>query len=354
MKSFIITLLCLLSISLQAQDKSQRIQEIRQRYADAKSAVAHNGKGGNPAKDMQISINAQLSIEHDIWNEEELFFYFDEHRLINSDGSFQSCERPYFIIHKVFVHGHEIYAEYLIDPKSNMLMFSYSKSITDSGMSIEHRAYFDRQGQCIQTRHDNEIDDVTGTGEELKQTVGNYLRIFRAAIGEEIASVNIANGATSQLSKPAQMQHIRTQYAAAKDKIAKNTSTFYPYDVTITIHNQEEGDCPPTTDVIHLYGEKKNQDALSDIHCYFASTNRVLMGFTNYNEYLYDPQSTLPIFAYTRSAEEGNQYEWRFYYDSQGQCIESKTDMEDGNDAVVAHQSAQAYRFLFRLIWSLT
>ena len=38
------------------------------------------------------------------------------------------------------------------------------------------------------------------------------------------------------------------------------------------------------------------------------------------------------MFSYTRGREEGEQHEWRYYYDENGQCIETKSDSEDAYD----------------------
>ncbi len=57
-RTILFTMICLLGLSnAQAQDKSERIKEIRKMYAEAKELIANNGKDGHPAKDMEISYN---------------------------------------------------------------------------------------------------------------------------------------------------------------------------------------------------------------------------------------------------------------------------------------------------------
>jgi hypothetical protein len=62
--------------------------------------------------------------------------------------------------------------------------------------------------------------------------------------------------------------------------------------------------------------------------------HRTYMGFDCYVEYLFNPQNHDLIFSYTSSKEEDNHWEWRYYLDENGHCIEQKTtaDMDDAMD----------------------
>ena len=68
------------------------------------------------------------------------------------------------------------------------------------------------------------------------------------------------------------------------------------------------------------------------------------MGSDIYSEYLFAPHSHHLIFSYTNAKEEGEQNEWRYYFDENGQCIEVKTDSAD-QDAGKTDQ-AQVARYL--------
>ena len=126
------TMIFLLGLSsAQAQNKSERIKEIRKMYAEAKAQIANNGKDGNPAKDMKIAFNEIVSIEHDIYNEGSLDIYFDEQRKVNvSDGSFNAYEQPYFISYYNTIHGHECFREQMFDRKTGVLAFAFVRWIT--------------------------------------------------------------------------------------------------------------------------------------------------------------------------------------------------------------------------------
>ena len=52
------------------------------------------------------------------------------------------------------------------------------------------------------------------------------------------------------------------------------------------------------------------------------------MYFDNYSEYLFDPNSHELIFSYSRSSEEGETREWRYYFDENRKCIEAKSNAE--------------------------
>ena len=351
-RTILFTLICLLGLSsAQAQNKNERVKEIRKMYAEAKELIANNGKGGNPAKDMEISFNEIVSIEHDIYNEGTLDFYFNEQREVNTnDGSFYAYEQPYFITYYNSVHGHECFREQMFDHKTGVLIFAFVKWVTDAGMTIEHRYYYDAAGKLVETKNSTDSDDW-GTGESEQKLAAQYLQIFKLAMvsGEKAPT---AKPQGTMRSKADQMKHIRTQYALAKDKSGKKVETFYPYNATITIHNQEEGDCPPVTDIICLFGEKSNDDAASDTKCFLATTHRTLMGFDNYQEFLFDSKIHQLIFSYDRAMEEGETLEWRYYFDEVGKCIETKTNTESNGDGDADKNKAHAIQLLFQLLQS--
>lgn len=362
-KTFILTFMCMLSLSLQAQNKTDRIKEIRQLYADAKNNIAQNGKDGNIAKDMLIKMNSVLSIEHDIYEEATLHVFFDEQRKVNvEDGSFNVYEQPYFMICQEFCHGHEAYRELMFDAKTGALTFAFIRSVTDAGMVFETRLYYDAKGKLIEGKsktadanglhvEDETLSESDGADwdKSIKESANCFMKIFKTAIGENKVSKTNKNTAP-HLSKAEQIKRIRANYTVAQDKSSKKVFTFYPCDITITIHNQEEGDCPPVTDVISMFGEKANNDAGTPTLCFFATSHRSLMGFDNYTEFLFDPASYNLIFSYQRSAEQGEQQEWRYYFDEQGNCIDSKVNALEDDKGKECLSLSKTYQALFEMI----
>lgn len=74
------------------------------------------------------------------------------------------------------------------------------------------------------------------------------------------------------------------------------------------------------------------------------------MGPDHYNEYLLAPQSQDLLFSYTSAKEEGEKFEWRYYYDENGKCIEVKTDADGGDDGVGDKAAVQRYLKLFNML----
>ena len=75
------------------------------------------------------------------------------------------------------------------------------------------------------------------------------------------------------------------------------------------------------------------------------------MLFNAYNEYLFEPKTQDLIFSYTRAAEEGEVYEWRYYFDENGDCIETKTNSPDNADESISDKRhAKYYQSLYQEI----
>ena len=87
-----------------------------------------------------------------------------------------------------------------------------------------------------------------------------------------------------------------------------------------------------------------------DKACYFITEHASSMLFDNYSEYLFDPQGENLIFSYTRAREEGNEYEWRYYFDENGKCIETKTNSEDTDDGALDKRSAREFQAIFNTL----
>ena len=56
------------------------------------------------------------------------------------------------------------------------------------------------------------------------------------------------------------------------------------------------------------------------------------MQLNGYDEYLIDPKVKNLVFSYSRGEEEGQVYEWRYYFDENGNCIETKVKNTDETD----------------------
>ena len=57
------------------------------------------------------------------------------------------------------------------------------------------------------------------------------------------------------------------------------------------------------------------------------------MSFDDYSEYLFEPKRPELIFGYDCAREEGEKYEYRYYFDENQRCIERKEAMtEEGYD----------------------
>ena len=142
--------------------------------------------------------------------------------------------------------------------------------------------------------------------------------------------LSIVGQAQAQNAKAERIKQIRQAYAKAKEKIALNEKSEAPRQLKIVHHDELENDGRPIKTEYNFYFDSNE----GDNHCYFISMHRTYMGFDCYVEYLFSPQSHDLIFSYTSSKEEGNHWEWRYYLDENGQCIEQKTtaDMDDAMD----------------------
>ena len=113
-----------------------------------------------------------------------------------------------------------------------------------------------------------------------------------------------------------------------------------PNDLHITIHDLGD-DQPPRTKDINMY---------FDTACYFISEHSSSMSMDGYSEYLFDPQGESLIFSYTRGREEGYEYEWRYYYDENGKCIETKSNSEETDDGIYDKRAAKDFQAIFNTL----
>jgi YD repeat-containing protein len=340
-----VLLLCVVA-SAQAS-KQEQIKKIRQTYAEAKAQIAQNGKNGMAPLDLTITVNDGTQVDEDfIINEQRtLTFYFNKHR-VNSELDYPDASHCYFIIEKWEANGHSSYREILFDPNEGTLLFSFTKSETHAGYVTETRYYYDGQGNVIEQKRKAGGDEVKPGSVLWEENGGDQalaadlLDIFDWVMnpGHEVGEGSFPIEKT--VPKAERLKAIRSAYTAAKDKVAKNDKADIQRDVQIVIRDQSWG--PPETRTVNYYYDifedyPEPDGASIDKFCYLISErlHHNGMGPDIYNEYLLTPQGHHLLFSYTNAKEEGEQTEWRYYFDENGKCIETKTnsDTQDGGKA---------------------
>ena len=139
------------------------------------------------------------------------------------------------------------------------------------------------------------------------------------------------------------MKHIRSIYAQAKEKVAANAKREMPDELLITTHDMGDN-MPPRTSESKLYFDN---DGL-----YFISRHVSSMQYDGYDELLFEPKSDDLIFSYSRGEEEGEVYEWRYYYDENGKCIETKSNSEETDEGFYDKRAAKDLQAIFRVLTS--
>lgn len=329
MKKTLVLLICLVgAINMQAQDKAARIKEIRQAYAEAKKDIANNGKKGHPRMDMTISVNDGTVVSEDfnINEESERHYYFKRIRTQEDTDLFEP--RCYFLTESWSANGHTSYREMLFDPYSHHLMFSYMKAETHAGFVVESRYYYDNMGNLIDDKHkvgnhETTADEHSWSTSGGDQTMAmafivlfNDLMKHSEAKSEEYRQTQVAN-------KAEQMKHIRSLYAQAKQKVAKDAKSSTPFNVQIEIHDQADPGMPPQKDVLKCWYERI--EGIEDAKCYFMSSTCTLGDHHVYSEYLFEPEDARLLFCFSQQEQnDGPALEWRYYFDNKGHCIEAK------------------------------
>ena len=349
------------SIALAQTSKEERIKYIRKCYAEAKKKVDANGKNGKSPKDMQIIFNRLEDEEIPLYDTWSLNFYFDE-KIVDGLATKQP---PYLIVENWGNHGHIRYREVLLDPKDNQVIFSYMRGETDGGFVVESRYYYDAQGQCIEEKHNTH--NTWTMPETEKDNAEFYLKLFnmltyngyftpldldslkkpttpKAASKQEEwkpASTSEREQARPKV-KAERLKHIRALYAMAKEKSAANDKAEMPNDLHITLHDLGDNQ-PPRTIETRIYF---NNDGI-----YFINSHSTSMQMNGYNEYLFEPRTKNLIFSYSRGAEEGEVSEWRYYFDENGQCIETKTtNTDETDDGFYDKRAAKDWQAFFRTL----
>ena len=354
MKKVFITMFILLigSMATQAQtSKAEKLKNIRTAYAKAKEMIAANGKNGNPKLDVHVSSHLVNEVDEDfnIDDDTNLDFYFVKKRKYNSkEEMFHEENVCYFIVEKWGANGHTKYREMLFDSNTEKLIFAYMKSESHAGYVIETRYYYDNDGKLIDEKHKAGGQDIKPEDHSYGNAVDDYkasniyLSVFQE-IMQPKGDYRAADGkATIAQTKDGRMKAIRADYAQAKKRI-EETKKSSGQHLNIVVHDQEEGDCPPVVTEINYSFNEWDDGQAPMYRCYFISEHmhHNNMGYDQYSEFLLNdkdqrfgdngkPSKTInPMFTYTCVHEEGEKYEWRYYFDENGRCIETKSNHED-------------------------
>ena len=320
MRTILLSIICMMALgTCLAQDqKAERMKYIRKCYAEAKKKIDANGKNGKSPKDMRLIINRLEDEDIPLYDTEQLDFFFDEKFV---DGLAMK-QPPYFIIENWGNHGHIRYNEVLLDPKDHQVIFCYMRGETDAGFVVESRYYYDAKGQCIEQKH-NTHNSWT-TPETEKENAEFYMNLFsKLNYNGYFTPLDLDKPKKPTTPKAERLKHIRALYAQAKEKSAANDKEEMSNDLHITIHDLGD-DQPPRTTEKKIYFDKDG--------IYFISCTSKSMQFNGYSEYLFEPKTKDLVFSYTRGAEEGQVYDWRYYFDENGDCIETKTNHTDETD----------------------
>ena len=339
-----------------SESKEEQVKHIREVYSIAKQLVAANGKDGKSPHDMTITLNDGTQVDEDfIINEEtELKFYFKKKNEPTGE-IIDPTSICYFITEEFSAHGHLINREWLFDPEKGHLLFVFTRTETDAGHVIEYRYYFDEDGDLIEQKKKEggkDVDEVDmepyDGGMELK-LAKQYLDVFETMVNQK--DVEQAETNVKATAKADRLKMIKSTYTSAKNKVSKNSKSELPRDMRIVIRDQLAEDYPPVTNDVKFFFEP---DGKGDNHCYFISNQRSSMYFKEYAEFLLDPNAHKLIFSFTQTQEEGETYEYRYYFDENGECIDRKVkspEVEDEGDSGVDDKEEFAkYMKVFNLM----
>ena len=355
MKKIFITMLILFigSMAMQAQtNKAEKIKNIRSAYTKAKEMIANNGKGGNPALDMHVAMRTVNEVDEDftIEDDTDVDYYFTKKRQYNTkEEMFYEENVCYFIVEKWGANGHTRYREMLFDSDTGKLIFSFMKSESHAGFVVETRYYFDSNGKLIEEKlktggQDTDPGDhLYGDAEGDRKVADHYLSVFQEIMQPKGNYSAVDGQAAVTQIKSERLKTIRANYAKAKELIEKSKKD---QSLSIVVHDQEEGDCPPEVIEINYSFNEWDDGRAPMYRCYFISEHmhHNNMGYDQYSEYLLNdkdqrygdngkPTKTInPMFSYTCVHEEGEKYEWRYYYDENGRCIETKSNHKDTDE----------------------
>lgn len=339
MKKLLICIVCLLAgFGMQAygQTKAETIKEIRRLYAEAKAKIDLNGKGGKSPKDMNITLNRLEDEDVPLYDMEDIDFYFDE---VSPDDGYLT-KHPYFIVENWTNHGHLRYREALLNPQNQRVIFCYMRGETDAGFVVESRYYYDSKGQCVEEKHNT--SNTWSSADNEKKYAEKCLKVFNMInYNGYFTELDFDSPKKPTTPKAERMKHIRSTYAQAKEKVAANAKREMPDELQITIHDMGDN-MPPRTSEIKFHFDNDG--------CYFISRHSTSMQLDSYDELLFEPKSDDLIFSYSRGGEEDEVYEWRYYYDENGKCIETKSNSEETDEGFYDKRAAKDLQAIFRVL----
>jgi hypothetical protein len=179
--------------------------------------------------------------------------------------------------------------------------------------------------------------------ETEKENAEYYIRLFNmVTCNGYFTPLDLNKPKKSTTPKAERLKHIRTLYAQAKAKSAANDKAEMPNDLHIILHDLGDNQ-PPRTTKTRIYFDKDG--------IYFINQSSKSMQLDGYSEYLFEPKTKDLIFSYSRGGEEGQVYEWRYYFNENGDCIETKTNNTDEtDDGFYDKRAASDYQAIFDLL----
>ncbi len=344
-------------ITMQAQTKDEQLKRIRAIYAQAKQQVADNGKDGQAPLDMHIHVSNGSMVSEDfaLDDDTDVDFYFTRSKK-EPDTDFLEEFSCYFIKEYWTSHGHDRSREFLLDPEDGHLLFAYMKGETDGGFIVETRYYYDAKGKLIHQIHKtgnegfglNETGPDSHTwnsGESEYKQYQEYLDIFNRLMISQglLGTSNETHRPTA--SKADRLKYIRSTYAEAKKKIEQDKKGETAHYIQVVCHDQKIENYAPETIELNYYFDQGEQSK-----CYFISYHKNSMMFDSYDEYLFDPKTYDLSFSYSRGREEGEEREWRYYFDENGRCIERLSNAEEIGDGYSEKVSVDQYLQVFKIL----
>jgi len=355
-KNILFTVMLIIGLTVQAQDKSERIKEIRKAYAEAKKDIDGNGKDGQPRMDMVVTLNDGVEVSDDsfINDQTESRFYFKRIRPQAETDLFEP--RCYFIVQNASSDGHTCYREMLFNPFSEHLIFSFMKVETHAGFVIESRYYYDDEGRLIDEKHRAGASETSAEGQSWSSSEGDqeiaktYIAIFNDLMQQKGASAE-SYDLLPAADKATQIKQIQTMYAGAKQKIAQDAMSDLPRNIQIEIYDQEDPATPPQKDVLRFWFGVTNVDEAAFNSCYFMSTTTELGDHHVYSEYLFDPNTSGLVFCFSQQQQnDGPALEWRYYFDNKGRCIEVKGQGDRYGPGFADKKFANSYLEVFNTL----
>jgi hypothetical protein len=155
-----------------ATPKAERMAFIRKTYAEAKKWIEDDKKAELP-RNIKVTIHDQ-TMENYAPETDEMNFYFSD-----MDNMYTGLTKHCYIIedHRTSMYF-DNYSEYLLDPNSHELIFSYSRG-SEEGVVREWRYYFNENRKCIEAKSNAEEIDY---GYSDKIAVKQYIGVFNELV----------------------------------------------------------------------------------------------------------------------------------------------------------------------------